>query len=466
LDIARNNWRARLWNWRQFDFGVGPGVALALDPSGRGDSSNYLADLTFHNKDFAKHWDVTAQLSYMDINTKSKQKLFPPGAILPIGSNGNVNPSNPAGFIRFPEGLIGNPEVYERHLRLDLSAFYTGFDKHRLRFATGYSYADLKPQETKNFGPGVINGTEDVVGGSTTDITDTPFIFVQREQRRLYYVSFQDEWALAPDWDLTAGIRYDHYSDFGNTVNPRLALVWQARHNLTGKLLYGRAFRAPSFSELFLINNPANLGNPNLKPENINTLELALKYQPTSNLDTALSLFAYRINDLIRFVPEPGGTSLRAQNTGSQTGYGLEIEADWRIAHKLRLSGHYAFQRSSNEDADSESAIAPHHQGYLRAGWDFYPNWSFNAELNWIGERQRVAGDPRSKLDGYTIVDLTLRRMRIATRLELSFSVRNLFDQDAREPSPADLTIPAGSLIPGDFPLPGRSFFVEARYHF
>jgi iron complex outermembrane receptor protein len=432
-----------------------------------------LADLTYQKTDFVKHWDVTGQLSYMDINTTSRQKLFPPGAVLPIGSDGNINPLNPVGRIQFPAGLIGNPEIFERHLRLDLSTSYTGFDKHRIRLATGYAYADLEPQETKNYGPSVINGTEEVVGGSTTDVSDTPFVFVEREQRRLYYASLQDEWALAPDWDLTAGVRYDHYSDFGNTVNPRLALVWQARHNLTSKLLYGRAFRAPSFAELFLMNNPTALGNPDLKPESINTLELAFEYQPALNLTTALSLFAYRIKDLIRLVPEPGGTSSRAQNAGSQTGYGGELEADWRITDDFRFTGNYAFQQSTyetyeetDEERENYAIIAPHHQAYLRADWDFYPHWSLNTELNWIGDRQRVDGDPRSKLEGYAIVDLTLRRTRMLNRLEFAFSVRNLFDQDAREPSRADFRVPAGSLIPGDFPLAGRSFFAEVRYRF
>jgi iron complex outermembrane receptor protein len=40
-------------------------------------------------------------------------------------------------------------------------------------------------------------------------------------------------------------------------------------------------------------------------------------------------------------------------------------------------------------------------------------------------------------------------------------AVRNLFDADAREPTPA----PSASLsIPNDLPLPGRSLYVQAVY--
>ena len=81
---------------------------------------------------------------------------------------------------------------------------------------------------------------------------------------------------LPSDWYLTAGVRHDQYSDFGGTTNPRLALVWDTAYNLTSKLLYGQAFRPPSFSELYNINNPVGQGNPNLKPETNQSVELAL----------------------------------------------------------------------------------------------------------------------------------------------------------------------------------------------
>ncbi|GAB6042124.1 hypothetical protein JCM17961_28000 [Endothiovibrio diazotrophicus] len=58
----------------------------------------------------------------------------------------------------------------------------------------------------------------------------------------------QDERAVAPDWQFTVGVRYDDYSDFGSTINPRLSLVWATDYDLSTKLLYGRAFRAPSLA--------------------------------------------------------------------------------------------------------------------------------------------------------------------------------------------------------------------------
>lgn len=282
----------------------------------------------------------------------------------------------------------------------------------------------------------------------------------------VYYGSLQDEWSIASDWDLTAGVRYDHYSDFGSTINPRIALVWDARHDMTAKLLYGRAFRAPSFAELFVINNPIVLGNPDLDPETIHTIELAIDYRPSFTVRTGINLFAYEIHDLIRFVPDPSGTSATAQNVGNQEGYGFELEAEWKVTQALSLAGNYAFQNSKDTDTGSNAGDAPKNQIYLRGKWHFFPNWTLSSELLWVANRKRAAGDPRPGIDDYTLVDFSLRRNRIVDGLSAALIIKNVFDKKAYEPSPNDPGIPQGSLVPGDFPLSGRYIGGELRYNF
>lgn len=457
LDIARGDWRLRAGLQRRRNGGSGVGLAQALDPNSRFASDRWNVDLTYHNPEFAEYWDVTAQLSYFDTSQEVERNLvlFPPGTRLPIGSDGNVNPVNPAGLVSFPDGFIGNPEVFERHARFNVSAFYTGFERHLLRAGAGFNYGNLyKVRETKNFGPSVIDGTVSPIDGTLTDVSDTPFVFLRERDRKNYYLFLQDEWRFANDWELTAGVRYDYYSDFGDTINPRFALVWQTRYDLTTKLLYGRAFRAPSFAELGNINNPVAVGNPNLDPETIQTLELAFDYHPADKLRLGLNLFGYQWDNIIRFVLP------QAINTGEQTGYGSELEADWRPTRTLRLLGNYSYQHSIDEATDHDAGNAPHHQVYLRADWEFLPDWHFNPQLNWIIDRDRVADDNRPDIDDYSLVDLTIRRKNIKDHWEIAFAVRNLFDSDAREPSPNPL------LIPNDLPLAGRSFFGEIRFRF
>ncbi|MDT0497953.1 TonB-dependent receptor [Algiphilus sp. W345] len=58
-----------------------------------------------------------------------------------------------------------------------------------------------------------------------------------------------------PVWmrtDLQLAVRYDDYSDFGSTVNPKAALRYQPLDNLTLRASWGTAFRAPSLSQIGL----------------------------------------------------------------------------------------------------------------------------------------------------------------------------------------------------------------------
>ncbi len=447
LDLSFDEWRLRAWYQGRFDGGLGAGAAQALDPIGRGSASRFNADLTYRNIDSFENWDLTAQLSFFDVANEFDTVLFPAGSAFP-GSNGNLN--------TFPHGVIGNPDLFERHYRTDLWAFYTGFNEHTLRFGTGFRLEDLyKVTESKNFfQPGPF--PQPLPGNRVVDVTGIA-AFNTPHSRNIVYLLAQDEWNFAPDWTLTAGVRYDHYSDFGNTVNPRLALVWQTAYNLTSKLLYGRAFRAPSFTEQFNINNPVLLGNPNLNPETINSIELAFDYQPWQPLRTKLNIYWYLYQDIIRFVPEPNGTRT-AQNSGDQTGYGLEFESTWDITDTLRLYGNYAFQKSIDDSVDADVGFAPTHQVYARADWRFLPKWNLDTQFNWVGDRKRSFGDPRPQIGDYTTLDLTLRGSDLFHGLGVSLAVKNLFDTNTREPS-----LPPG-LIPNDLPLSGRNYYFELRY--
>lgn len=439
LDLSRDNWRMRLGYQGRRNVGTGAGIAQALDPAGSNEADRINADLTYQNAKFTENWEVNAQLSYLDASEKSRLVLFPPGAF------GGA----------FPEGMIGNPDVYERHGRLSLSGIYSGIKGHNIRLGTGFNHGNLyKVKESKNFSPTFAPL------GPVVDVTETA-PFIRPHSRNVFYASAQDEWRFIRDWSLTAGVRWDHYSDFGDTVNPRLALVWLTDHNLTTKLLYGRAFRAPAFAEQFNINNPVALGNSSLKPETINTLELLFDYNPTFSLNTKLALFRYKMNDIIRFVPDPAPAStITAQNSGGQSGYGFEWEWNWQLSRELKLRGNYAFQRSTDDITDTDAGNAPRHHVYARADWKFQPAWNLDTQLNWVAGRKRVAGDARPPIDDYATMDLTLRRKLKSDPWSVAASLRNLFDADAREPSLA----PGG--IPNDLPLPGRNFYLELSYDF
>ncbi len=460
LQFDYENWIFRLGAQIRRDAENGAGAAEALDPNNKFSSDRLSADITYNNERFAENLGLQVQASYLQTSQEVDDDLvlYPPGSTGPF-----LNPDLTPVFSPFQNGVIGNPEVYERHSRLNITTNYSGFKDHLVRTGLGYYYGDVyKVRDEKNFRLSPPEKLPTVI-----DFSDTPDVYLREGDRENYYLFMQDVWHLSNDWELTAGVRYDHYSDFGSTTNPRAALVWSASHALTIKWLYGEAFRAPSFTQTRAINNPVVLGNPDLDPETIKSYEMAFDYRPAVNLSFNANFFYYKWNDIIQFAAIGGGAS-RAANAGEQKGHGLELEATWDVTDRFSLYGNFAWQKSTDETSDKDAANAPEKQFYLRANWEFQHDWNLNVQSNWVMDRNREAMDPRSDIDDYVVVDLTLRRKNLWRNWEAALLIKNLFDEDAREPSPLSI-LPNGTpvaFIPDDLPLAGRSVLGELRYKF
>ena len=448
LNLAYDKWRVRAAYKLRDNMGTGVGISSALDPLSFGRAEVLNADISWVDPQFARDWSVgiTASAQYYASTQPNNVQLYPVGARL--GAN------------TFPNGLIGGPNSWDKQFRLSGNATYSGFDDHSLRLGLGYDDLDLYRTKTiKNYllTAGAPNPDLEFNGGAAVDYSARQ-PFITPHQRQVSYFYAQDEWNFARDWALTAGVRHDNYSDFGSTSNPRLALVWDTTLALTSKLLFGRAFRAPSFSEQYNINPVAN-GNPNLKPETIQTLEAAFSWQAHSDTQINLSLFRYDMQDVIRMVnnvaPALGATY---QNIGNQRGSGMELEAVWDASRTLRLTGNYSYQKSIDKATGRDAGYAPHHHLYLRGDWRYPSGWLASTQLNRVTDRMRPVGDVRPRVPDYTTVDLTVRSPTQG-HWDFSASARNLFNADVREPSPAP-----GTAIPNDLPMAPRSLLLQATY--
>jgi len=447
-EVEKKKWRFRGFHFTAYDLGTGYGTAGALDPVGKTKRTRTTVDLTYHDSTIAKNWDLTSQIALHQGAQEFTDylQLFPPGANLGRGP--------------FPNGVLGRPEYFERQYRLDNTALYTGIESHRLQFGVGFALQDLyKVQDSVNFNPN-FSPRPDLV-----DLTDTAEISLPEKNRHSYYIFAQDEWNVATDWELTLGVRLDRYSDFGNTLNPRAALVWGTTEKLTTKFLYGRAFRAPAFGELYTINNPIALGNPDIGPETIDVYELGWTYKSSENMETSFNIFHYDIKDLITFVPSAGGTSI-AQNSSQQNGNGFELETTVKATSTVYWTANYAFVDSKDKASGKPSGNYPNDRVYFRSDWAFAENWNWDTQIHWVGRRHREPTDTRNPLKGYTSVDLTLRRVFVPEKFSVTGAVKNIFDEDIREPSPGPGPIAARASVPNDFPQAGRSAVIELTYQF
>ena len=455
------SWNAFLW-YRKSVSQMGAGGVQALDNKGRDTGELYMMSAQYGTSDWLPLWDFTARAAYYYYSSQAYFQLLPPGTVLPIGGDGNLNFINPVGVSMFSDGVIGKPGATLREPQISLVSVFSGLDNHRARFELGAKYQSVHTRETKNFGPGVIVDVPPasdgvfITDGQLTDVSNSPFIFLPSSSREIFYFSFQDEWTLSPKWHAVAGVRYDDYSDFGHTINPRMALVWDASEELTAKCLYGSAFRPPSIGEFGFINNPVSIGNPALEPETIDTWELGIDYHFGEYVQTRLNFYHYLAQGMIEFVPNENSTSSTAQNARDQKGYGIESELIWTPSSILEINATFAWQKSEDKRTGEPIADAPGKQFGLAANWAFNHNWFFYSHINHISDRKRSVGDTRDRVEDYSQVTFRLKKQQLVSRVDASLTIRNAFDEDVREPS--------NSFIKNDFPMEGRSFWLEVEY--
>ncbi|MEP7182054.1 MAG: TonB-dependent receptor [Betaproteobacteria bacterium] len=122
-------------------------------------------------------------------------------------------------------------------------------------------------------------------------------------------------------------VRYDHYSDFGGTTNPKVSLRWQPTKEILVRGSYGTGFLAPSLFQMHAANTQGvtpsgvsdplrcpvtkdgndcltqftvvNGGNPTLKPENSEQINFGAVWEPVKGLSIGVDVFKINLSGTI-----------------------------------------------------------------------------------------------------------------------------------------------------------------------
>ncbi|HEY5724258.1 MAG TPA: TonB-dependent receptor [Allosphingosinicella sp.] len=118
--------------------------------------------------------------------------------------------------------------------------------------------------------------------------------------------------------DVDAAVRYDTYSDVGNTTNPKIGVNWSPVEGVMFRGSYGTSFRAPTLPQIYgnsnqLFNqnyqNPTggapipgvaqSGGNLNLRPETAETWSVGADFEPVDRLKLSLTYFSVDYRDQV-----------------------------------------------------------------------------------------------------------------------------------------------------------------------
>ncbi|MDD5117284.1 MAG: TonB-dependent receptor [Sulfuricurvum sp.] len=279
---------------------------------------------------------------------------------------------------------------------------------------------------------------------------DPTTTFIRANQTRtIGYGYIQDLISLTPKMDVILGARIDDYSDIGTKMSQRAAVVYRADDKTIFKLLYGSAFRAPTFTEAYAnghINYRA--GTENIKPEETDTYEAVALYAPDFNNKFSLDFFYSQLKNVID-LEEFSDTIPGYQNYNDRTSKGVEFEYNFQSKpkHNFYFNASYVetgytvppendYPVSVNQSMPDISKIMLKAMYIYRpidalsfgTTWQYYSQTT-QSQLGWI-----IDDGVNTTVHQQHLVDETLT-YKFSASNEIRATVKNLFNEDIRQPS-------------------------------
>lgn len=242
----------------------------------------------------------------------------------------------------------------------------------------------------------------------------------------------QLKWLANNQLHLYFGARYDDVDGIGNNFSPRGALIYQVNQSNNFRIQYGEAFRVPVTNELYS-QDSVTVGNPNLKPEEIETLELLWRYSD----DLFQVEGVYFHNELKGFVNKipslNSSTQFTFANTVDKKIDGVELNARARFSDSTELFATYSriFDTPINASYKSFATL-----GMSRV----WQKSSFNINGIW---RDTLSVDNLFHQSSYWLWNVKFT-YKVNSRLEVALSVSNVLDKTygVFEPRVSSSTMP------------------------
>lgn len=249
------------------------------------------------------------------------------------------------------------------------------------------------------------------------------------------------------DLTLTAGVRRDDHSRFGDVTTTRLGLRYTPSAALGLRASWGEGFKAPSIFQLlgdgfFVAPNPA------LRPERAEGWDAALfGTWLDGRASGEIGYFELKSRDLISFGATGYVNVARAESTG------VEVSGKIAVTPRVALSGSFTQTDAIDATTGAKLLRVPERAASVEATWRATDKLDLALLGRHVGETKDivVAANPRGRIAAWTRLDATAR-YALSPRFELYARVENVTDEAYQE-------------VFG-YGTPGRSAYAGVRVRF
>lgn len=360
-------------------------------------------------------------------------------------------PGFPPAFPGFPNGMIIGPHYERGRIHGDVDFRWEWGEKHSL--LAGLSYAKTKLTDgwqDSNFVPSIFSPTR---SGEVERFDGSENVVEVGKYREMNSLTLQDEYRVSDVFTLTTGLRYDYYDDVGGAFSPRLASVWRITDHHIFKAQYARAFRPPTFLEMYAINQPILSGNTDIDSAISDTYEISYIYnRPKTTF--RLTPFYTDLQDLI--VAQSGTFA----NSGEARLLGVEVEMEQELFNTLKLDANLSYVDAEDQNTSKEIAGSANWLANLGVIYSLHTDITLNIQYQYVGARNREARDTRESLESFQTVNVTGSLFNLWARgLTVRAGVKNIFNEDVRYPADA-------GTYSADYPQAERTWWMQFSYKF
>ncbi len=246
-------------------------------------------------------------------------------------------------------------------------------------------------------------------------------MYTKKASRDNVNLLFQNEYNFTNNLISNIGIRYDRFSDFGNTLNPKLSLMYNIS-DFKFRSSYGTSFKAPSFTNMYshFTRSAGPITYEFAVGYNKNSFDFEIIYH-NSKLKNLINSYTVSYDPITRI----NYTSYKNINRASIEG--LELSSRYNLSNSLNIG--LGWEYLNTKDKTSGERLTGSAKDTIKLNVIYTYN-KLDAFFN-LKRYQKYYASNESRVNtnsNYTVADLKLN-YKFTKKLDLFLGIDNIFNK-------------------------------------